>query len=381
MSPSPPLVEIDGLKVHYRTRSGLFSGNGTTVAAVDGVAFRIAKGESFGLVGESGCGKSTLGRAILRLEEATAGRVRFDGAELGALGASDLRRMRRRMQMIFQDPYSSLDPKMTVARILAEPIVTHAIASGAAIGTRIEEMLRLVGLDPRRQDQYPHEFSGGQRQRIGIARALSVRPEFLVCDEATSALDVSIRAQVLNLLSDLRRRYGLTYLFISHDLGVVRHMSDRIGVMYLGRLVEIGPVASVFGAPAHPYTHALLSAVPVPDPKVERTRRRIVLAGDLPSPTAPPAGCRFHTRCWLAERLGRPERCRTEEPSLATCGEGHVVACHFSAEAVASRAGAIAGTAAPRRAVRVRDETTPPLAAIPASGSHPPDDPKNCPAR
>jgi oligopeptide/dipeptide ABC transporter ATP-binding protein len=350
-----PLVEAEDIKVHYRARTGLFAGRSPVVAAVDGVGFRIAQGESFGLVGESGCGKSTLGRAILRLEEATAGRVRFDGTDLGALGATALRRTRRRMQMIFQDPYSSLDPKMTVAKILAEPIVTHAVASGAAIGQRIDEMLRLVGLDPRRRDQYPHEFSGGQRQRIGIARALSVRPDFLVCDEATSALDVSIRAQVLNLLSDLRRRYGLTFLFISHDLGVVRHMSDRIGVMYLGRLVEVGPVASVYDAPAHPYTHALLSAVPVPDLAVERTRRRVVLKGDLPSPTAPPSGCRFHTRCWLAERLGRPERCRTEEPALVPRGGGHEAACHFADEATASRVGAIAATGSTRRTIRVRD--------------------------
>jgi oligopeptide/dipeptide ABC transporter ATP-binding protein len=273
------------------------------------------------------------------------------------------------MQMIFQDPYSSLDPKMTVAQILAEPIVTHAVASGGAIQERIAEMLRLVGLDPRRRSQYPHEFSGGQRQRIGIARALSVRPDFLVCDEATSALDVSIRAQVLNLLSELRRQYGLTYLFISHDLGVVRHMSDRIGVMYLGRLVEIGPVASVFGSPAHPYTHALLSAVPVPDPAVERTRRRVVLVGDLPSPTAPPSGCRFHTRCWLSERLGKPARCRNEVPTLSAQGADHAAACHFAAEATASRLGAIAATASVRRSIRTKSGATAPPAPTTGAGA------------
>jgi oligopeptide/dipeptide ABC transporter ATP-binding protein len=346
------LVEVRDLKVHFPVKRAWFAAPPPPIAAVDGVSLMIGRGECLGLVGESGCGKTTLGRAILRLSPITAGSINLDGVELVGLGATALRRLRRRMQMIFQDPYSSLDPKMSVAQILAEPITTHGIAAGAAIPARIDEMLSLVGLDPGRKNRYPHEFSGGQRQRIGIARALSVRPDFLVCDEATSALDVSIRAQVLNLLADLRRRYGLTYLFISHDLGVVRVMSDRIAVMYLGRIVEAGPTSAVFAAPSHPYTHALLSAVPVPDPQVERGRRRIVLQGDIPSAAAVPSGCRFHTRCWLSEKLGRPERCRSEEPALQPIGDGHFAACHFAAEAAASRAGSIAASRPATRRVR-----------------------------
>ena len=346
------LLEVRDLKVHFPVRRPLFGARPPPIAAVDGVSLMIGRGECLGLVGESGCGKTTLGRAILKLSPITSGTISFDGAALVGLGGPGMRRLRRRMQMIFQDPYSSLDPKMTVAQILSEPITTHAIAAGAAIARHIDEMLTLVGMDPRRKDQYPHEFSGGQRQRIGIARALSVRPDFLVCDEATSALDVSIRAQVLNLLADLRRRYGLTYLFISHDLGVVRHMSERIGVMYLGRIVETGRTDSVFALPSHPYTHGLLSAVPVPDPQVERTRRRIVLQGDIPSAAAVPSGCRFHTRCWLSEKLGRPERCRTEEPPLQPVAAGHFAACHFAAEAAASRAGSIAASRPVTRRIR-----------------------------
>jgi len=348
-----PLLAVLELKVHFPTKRRLFRAAPRPIAAVDGVSLDIERGACFGLVGESGCGKTTLGRALLRLAPITAGTVSFDGSELADLRGPALRRLRRRMQMIFQDPYSSLDPKMTVARIVAEPITTHAIASGAAIGARIDELLSVVGLDPARKEQYPHEFSGGQRQRIAIARALAVRPDFLVCDEATSALDVSIRAQVLNLLADLRARFGLTFLFISHDLGVVRHMSDRIGVMYLGRIVETGPTGAVFARPSHPYTHGLLSAVPVPDPEIERTRRRIVLTGDIPSPASPPSGCRFHTRCWLAEKLGRPERCRSEEPALAPAGDGHFAACHFAAEAAASRAGSLAARRPATRRIRV----------------------------
>jgi oligopeptide/dipeptide ABC transporter ATP-binding protein len=346
------LLEIRDLKVHFPVKRALFGAPSAPIAAVDGVSLAVGRGECLGLVGESGCGKTTLGRAILRLSPITSGAIAFDGVELVGLGGRELRRLRRRMQMIFQDPYSSLDPKMTVAQILSEPITTHAIASGPAIASHIDDMLALVGMDPKRKHQYPHEFSGGQRQRIGIARALSVRPDFLVCDEATSALDVSIRAQVLNLLADLRRRYGLTYLFISHDLGVVRHMSDRIGVMYLGRIVEAGRTASVFAQPSHPYTHGLLSAVPVPDPQVERVRRRIVLPGDIPSAAAIPSGCRFHTRCWLSEKLGKPERCRSEEPALQPVAAGHLAACHFAGEAAASRAGSITASRPTMRRIR-----------------------------
>jgi oligopeptide/dipeptide ABC transporter ATP-binding protein len=358
---SPPLVAVEDLKIQFRSRTGLWAGTGPVVSAVDGVTLGIAPGESFGLVGESGCGKSTLGRAVLGLHEPSAGRVLFDGTDLMSLSAGDLRRLRRRMQMIFQDPSASLDPKMRVAEILLEPIITHSMAAGRAADDLVDETLRLVGLDPGRRYQYPHEFSGGQRQRIGIARALTVRPDFLVCDEATSALDVSIRAQVLNLLSQLRRAYGLGFLFISHDLGVVRHMSDRIGVMYLGRLVEVGLVHMVFTAPAHPYTHALLSAVPIPDPEVEHRRRRIILDGDLPNPASPPSGCRFHTRCWLHQRLGRPNRCRDEEPVL-TGSSGHSAACHFqdeSGDAGAAETINVVGRSVLRRRVRVREAISP----------------------
>jgi len=356
MNSDPPLLEIARLRVLFPVKGRLFRAKPPPIAAVDGVDLTVGRGECFGLVGESGCGKTTLGRAALRLSPVTSGSIRFGGTELVGLEGAVLRRIRRGMQMIFQDPYASLDPKMTVGESLAEPITTHDVARGPAVAELIDEMLRLVGLDPARKHQYPHEFSGGQRQRIGIARALTLRPDFLVCDEATSALDVSIRAQVLNLLADLRRRYGLTYLFISHDLGVVRHMSDRIGVMYLGRIVETGPVDAVFGRAAHPYTHALLSAVPVPDPAVERTRRRIVLAGDIPSAAAVPAGCRFHTRCWLFEQLGRPSRCRQDDPILTPVDTAHSAACHFAAEASAARMAGVAPTTRRPRTVRVRAE-------------------------
>lgn len=355
MTPTRPLLEVSDLHVHFRAGTGFFSSSKSTIAAVDGISLSIMPGETFGLVGESGCGKTSFGRAVLRLGEVTSGRIVFDGADITAMAPGELRRTRRRMQMIFQDPYASLDPRMTVHEIVAEPIRTHDLAKGNAIQPMVAELLRLVGLDPRRSGQYPHAFSGGQRQRIGIARALAVRPDFLVCDEATSALDVSIRAQVLNLLADLRRRYGLSFLFISHDLGVVRHMSDRIGVMYLGKLVEVGPVSAVFERSLHPYTHALLSAVPLPDPALERTRRRIILKGDLPNPAKPPDGCRFHSRCWLWETLGRPNRCRTEPPTLADLGAGHLAACHFTKEAEAARPQAASTIRPPARRIRQRD--------------------------
>jgi oligopeptide transport system ATP-binding protein len=333
------IVEVDDLKVHFPIRSGIFQTTKGTVKAVDGVTFEVRRGETLGLVGESGCGKSTIGRAMIRLREPTAGSVRFDGVDLAKLKAGDLRRMRRRMQIIFQDPYGSLDPRMTVGSIVSEPIETHHLADGAAKKDRVADLLRLVGLDPKYVKRYPHEFSGGQRQRIGVARALAVEPEFIVCDEPISALDVSIQAQVLNLLTDLRSRLGLTYLFIAHDLSVVKHISDRVAVMYLGKIVEIGPPDVLYGGPGHPYTRALLSAVPVPDPGAERKRKRVILKGDVPSPVNPPPGCRFHTRCWLYERLGKPENCRTIDPPLEVVSGEHKAACHYAAEALKTDVG------------------------------------------
>jgi oligopeptide transport system ATP-binding protein len=333
------LVEVDDLMVHFPIRSGLFKTVKGTVKAVDGVTFEVRRGETLGLVGESGCGKSTIGRAMIRLREPTGGTVRFDGVDLTSLKSGALRRMRRRMQIIFQDPYGSLDPRMTVGSIVSEPIETHRLAKGAAKKERVAELLRLVGLDPNYVKRYPHEFSGGQRQRIGVARALAVEPEFIVCDEPISALDVSIQAQVLNLLTDLRSRLGLTYLFVAHDLSVVKHISDRVAVMYLGKIVEIGPPEQLYAGPGHPYTRALLSAVPVPDPVSERKRKRVILKGDVPSPVNPPPGCRFHTRCWLYERLGEPENCRTIDPPLDAIDGQHRAACHYAAEALKTDVG------------------------------------------
>jgi oligopeptide transport system ATP-binding protein len=333
------LIEVEDLKVYFPIRSGIFQQAVGSVKAVDGVSFTIRRGETLGLVGESGCGKSTTGRALIRLREPTEGKVTFDGVDLMSLKSEGLRKMRRRMQIIFQDPYGSLDPRMTVGATIAEPIETHHLASGDAKRERIADLLRLVGLDPTYVSRYPHEFSGGQRQRIGVARALAVEPEFIVCDEPISALDVSIQGQVLNLLTDLRQRLGLTYLFIAHDLSVVKHISDRVAVMYLGKIVEIGPPDEVYSAPGHPYTRALLSAVPVPDPAAERRRRRVILKGDVPSPVNPPSGCRFHTRCWLYERLGQPETCRTDDPQLRVLAGDQSAACHFAEEALKTDVG------------------------------------------
>ncbi len=307
--------------------------------AVDDISFVIRRGETLGLVGESGCGKSTTGRALIRLRNPTSGTVLFDGRDLMSLSREELRLARRRMQIIFQDPYSSLNPRMTVASIIGEPLETHNLGSKNARQDRVAELLQLVGLNPNYRNRYPHEFSGGQRQRIGVARALAVEPEFIVCDEPISALDVSIQAQVLNLLVELREKFGLTYLFIAHDLSVVRHISDRVGVMYLGKLVEVGPPDLLYAGPGHPYTRALLSAVPIPDPKTERKRKRVILTGDVPSPVNPPPGCRFHTRCWLYERMGRPEVCRTEEPPLRVVQPDHHAACHFAEDSLRSDVG------------------------------------------
>jgi len=333
------LVEVQNLKVYFPIRAGIFKTIQGTVKAVDDITFEVRRGETLGLVGESGCGKSTTGRAMIRLREPTEGTVTFDGTELTTLKSGPLRRLRRRMQIIFQDPYGSLDPRMTVGSIISEPLETHRLAKGPAKQERVAELLKMVGLDPSYVNRYPHEFSGGQRQRIGVARALAVEPEFIVCDEPISALDVSIQAQVLNLLTDLRDRLGLTYLFIAHDLSVVKHISDRVAVMYLGKIVEIGPPDTIYAAPGHPYTRALLSAVPVPDPQRERRRRRVILTGDVPSPANPPSGCRFHTRCWLYEKLGKPENCRTIDPPLREIATDQKAACHYAEDCVKSDVG------------------------------------------
>jgi peptide/nickel transport system ATP-binding protein/oligopeptide transport system ATP-binding protein len=313
------LLAVRNLVKHFPVRRG-FIGKRAHVHAVDDVNFELDAGETLALVGESGCGKSTTGRLVLRLIEPTAGSVRFDGRELGALGEKDLRAARRDMQIIFQDPYSSLNPRMTVGQMLEEPLMLHGFARGRH-RERVAEVLQLVGLEPEHAQRYPHQFSGGQRQRIGIARAIAVEPKLVVCDEPVSALDVSIQAQVINLLKDLQKRLGLTYLFIAHDLAVVKHISDRVAVMYLGRIVEIGTKRAVFNEPRHPYTHALLSAIPIPDPRARRDR--MVLGGDVPSPVDPPSGCRFRTRCPHAR-----EKCAQEVPPLVIEG-GHGVACHF----------------------------------------------------
>ncbi|MEN3360625.1 MAG: peptide/nickel transport system ATP-binding protein [Mycobacteriales bacterium] len=322
-----PLLSVRGLRVYFPIRRGLLIDRTVGhVKAVDGVDLDIARGATFGLVGESGCGKSTLGRALLRLVEPTDGSVSFDGVDLLSLSGEGLRRQRRRMQMIFQDPLSSLDPRQNVASILAEPLVTHGVVAGRqAVSAKVRELLDLVGLPANAAYRYPHEFSGGQRQRIGIARAIALEPELIVADEPVSALDVSIQAQIVNLLEELQQRLGLTYLVIAHDLAVVRHISDVVAVMYLGTIVERTDARSLYDEPLHPYTKALMSAVPIPDPEIEDRRQRILLSGDLPSPANPPSGCRFRTRCpWLQET-----RCHDEVPELREVRPGHVVACHW----------------------------------------------------
>jgi peptide/nickel transport system ATP-binding protein len=324
------LLEVRGLKVHFPITQGvLFERKVGAVHAVDGVDLDIEQGETLGLVGDSGCGKSTVSKAILRLVEPTEGTVRFDGTEVTGLKEEEMRRLRRRMQMIFQDPFSSLDPRQSVASILAEPIRTHGIReNGKSVQDRVAELLEVVGLPAEAGARFPHEFSGGQRQRIGIARALAVRPDLIIADEPVSALDVSIQAQVVNLLEELQKEFGLTYLVVAHDLAVVRHISDRIAVMYLGRIVEVAPADDLYDLPLHPYTIALLSAIPIPDPEVELRRERILLTGDLPSPADPPPGCRFHTRCPYRQAT----RCHDEVPELRPLRAGHTVACHWAEE-------------------------------------------------
>jgi oligopeptide transport system ATP-binding protein len=320
------LLEVRDLVKHYPVSSGFLGRPVGLVRAVDGVSFSIRRGETLGLVGESGCGKTTTGRCILQLERPTSGSVRFEGQELTTLSPGALRAVRRRIQVIFQDPYSSLNPRMTVGQIVGEPLIVHRLVPDAgAQAARVQELLRQVGLLPQHGRRYPHELSGGQRQRVGIARALALEPSLIICDEPVSALDVSIQAQIINLLEDLRRELGLTYLFVAHDLSVVRHISDRVAVMYLGRIVELADRQALYEATRHPYTKALLSAVPIPDPMVEAQRERVVLGGEVPSPLHPPHGCAFHPRCPIAV-----EECHRIRPDLRDLGAGHQAACHLA---------------------------------------------------
>jgi oligopeptide transport system ATP-binding protein len=324
MTETESLVQIINLTKHFPIYKGLFQRQVAAIHAVDGISFNIERGETFGLVGESGCGKSTAGRTILRLYEPTSGTIKFDGVDINALGSADMRKFRRRMQMIFQDPYASLNPRMTVRDIIAEPAVTHNLMTWKEANEMVGDMLETVQLNRHFAPRFPHEFSGGQRQRIGIARVLSLRPDFIICDEPISALDVSVQAQIVNLLKQLQAKFELTYLFIAHDLAMVRHISKRVGVMYLGIMAEMADCDELYSHPLHPYTQALLSAIPIPDAAIERQRSRIILKGDVPSPVNPPSGCRFRTRCPLAKSI-----CAEERPVWREVSPRHWVACHL----------------------------------------------------
>jgi peptide/nickel transport system ATP-binding protein/oligopeptide transport system ATP-binding protein len=322
---SNTLLEVNNLKKHFPIKGGILRRTVATVKAVDGVSFAVHRGETLGLVGESGCGKTTTGRTVLRLERATSGEVLFEGKDVLKAGSRQMKALRRDMQIVFQDPYASLDPRLTVGESIAEGLVIHGIGNQNDRRERVREVLAKVGLHTNQMNRFPHEFSGGQRQRIGIARALIMEPKLIVCDEPVSALDVSIQSQVLNLLKNLQREFGLTYLFIAHNLAVVEHISDRVGVMYLGKMVELASREDLFREPLHPYTKALISAIPNPDPM--QRRERIVLQGDVPSPINPPSGCRFHPRCWIARQI-----CREEEPAFEEKKKGHFAACHFAGQ-------------------------------------------------
>lgn len=323
------LLEVKDLKKYFPVAGGLFSKTVGYVKAVDGISFGVRRGETLGLVGESGCGKTTIGKVLLRLQEATAGQVFFEGRDILGLGREEMRKLRREMQIIFQDPYASLNPRMTVGEIVGEPLEIHGVAKGAEKAKRVTNLLEVVGLASYHARRHPHEFSGGQRQRIGIARALAINPKLIVCDESVSALDVSIQSQVINLMGDLQKEFNLTYLFIAHNLSVVKHISNRVGVMYLGKMMEISPSDELYANPLHPYTEALMSAIPIPDPTIHRNR--IVLEGDVPSPVNPPSGCRFHTRCRYATQVG--EKCITVEPPMTEVVPDHWVACHLRTDA------------------------------------------------
>ena len=328
---SDPLLRIEDLVVHYGLGGGPFKRSERRIHAVEGVSLTLSAGETLGLVGESGCGKSTMARAVVRLLEPTAGRILVGGVDIAHLNRKALRPVRRELQMVFQDPYGSLNPRLPISEIIAEPLKIHGQYGKGKGRARVDEVMSLVGLTSEYAKRYPHQLSGGQRQRVGIARSLALNPKILILDEPVSALDVSIQAQVINLLEDIQARLGISFLFIAHNLSVVRQISDRVAVMYLGHVMELGSRSQVYAQPAHPYTRALLSAAPVADPTVKGTRQRIILKGDVPSPADPPSGCVFHTRCWLREQLDNPDRCVTEVPVLSdAAGTGHSVACHFT---------------------------------------------------